>query len=74
MPPTAIRRRPLLPLAEFLRSESAGGAVLIVPAVMALVWANSPAGDAYRGLLRAEIGPMPGSTPTSVPMKTPMKQ
>ena len=22
----------------------------------------------------AEIGPMPGSTPTSVPMKTPMKQ
>ena len=22
----------------------------------------------------AEIGPMPGKTPTSVPMKTPMKQ
>ena len=36
------------PLAEFLHDEAAGGVVLLVAAVVALVWANSPARDSYR--------------------------
>jgi NhaA family Na+:H+ antiporter len=43
-------RRVLDPLAEFLREEAAGGVALLVTAVAALVWANSPAGDSYFAL------------------------
>ncbi len=35
------------PLRAFLHAESAGGIVLVVAAVAALVWANSPAADGY---------------------------
>jgi NhaA family Na+:H+ antiporter len=35
------------PLRAFLHAESAGGVVLVVAAVVALVWANSPAADGY---------------------------
>jgi Na+:H+ antiporter, NhaA family len=35
------------PLRAFLHAESAGGVVLVVAAVAALVWANSPAADGY---------------------------
>ena len=34
------RRRLLAPVAEFLRTEAAGGAALLVAAGVALVWAN----------------------------------
>lgn len=37
-------------LAEFLRAEVVGGAVLVVAVTVALVWANSPAGDGYDAL------------------------
>ena len=40
-------RQTLDPLAEFLREEAAGGIVLVAAAVVALAWANSPAGDGY---------------------------
>ena len=40
-------RQVLDPLAEFLREEAAGGIALVVAAVAALIWANSPAGDGY---------------------------
>ncbi len=43
-------------LMGFLRSESAGGAVLIASAIVALAWANSPWGGAYRSVLEAEAG------------------
>lgn len=43
-------------LLAFLRSESAGGTVLILSAVVALIWANSPAGPSYRALLHVELG------------------
>ena len=47
---TVDDRRPLVPpplrlpapLREYLRNEAAGGVVLMVAAVVALVWANSP--------------------------------
>ena len=53
---SAVLRR-LRPLLEFLRSESAGGAILIASAIAALIWANSPAGQAYQALLHFELGP-----------------
>jgi NhaA family Na+:H+ antiporter len=43
----AKARQVLDPLAEFLRDEAAGGIALVVAALVALVWANSPAGDEY---------------------------
>jgi Na+:H+ antiporter, NhaA family len=51
-------RRPLVPpplslptaLREYLRNEAAGGVVLMVAAVVALVWANSPWRAAYAAL------------------------
>ncbi len=38
------------PFQEFFRLEAAGGILLLVCAVIALVWANSPWADAYFGL------------------------
>ena len=59
MPQISTRRRPFAPLADFLRSESAGGAALILSASVALVWANSGAGGLYRAGLHAHLGPLP---------------
>ncbi len=39
-------------LADVLRTETVGGALLLFGAVIALVWANSPWGDAYAALGR----------------------
>jgi len=45
---TPSRLTPLLrPIHAFLSVESAGGIVLMIAAVAALVWANSPWGDSY---------------------------
>ena len=40
-----------------LRTETVGGAILLVAAVAALVWANSPAGDSYARLRDLRVGP-----------------
>ena len=40
-------RRLLDPLREFVTTEVTGGVVLLVAAVVAIAWANSPAGDSY---------------------------
>ena len=44
-------------LLAFLRSETAGGMILILSAILALVWANSSAGPSYRALLQFRLGP-----------------
>ena len=44
-------------LRAFLKSEAAGGIVLMAAAALALVVANSPLAEAYRHLLDFEIGP-----------------
>ncbi|MEY4174647.1 MAG: Na+/H+ antiporter NhaA, partial [Actinomycetota bacterium] len=49
-------RRSLRPLRDFLHTESAGGALLVVAAVVALVWANSPWRHGYDSLWHTEIG------------------
>jgi Na+:H+ antiporter, NhaA family len=43
------------PLTDFLRDEAAGGVVLFVAAAVAVVWANSPASDAYDSLWNTEL-------------------
>lgn len=49
-------RRALQPLRDFLHTESAGGALLVAAAVVALVWANSPWRHGYDSLWHTEIG------------------
>jgi NhaA family Na+:H+ antiporter len=50
---TGMRRGPrrlIRPLQDFLHAESAGGVVLVVTTIVALVWANSPWQDSYHDL------------------------
>lgn len=47
MPRTSAPKRPLGALQDFLHDEAAGGIVLAVGAVIAVVWANSPVSDSY---------------------------
>ena len=50
--PTRLR---FAALQAFLHSEAAGGTVLMLSAAAALLWANSPAGGAYRAALSAPL-------------------
>ncbi|QXQ11115.1 Na+/H+ antiporter NhaA [Paeniglutamicibacter sp. Y32M11] len=45
-----------LRIGEILRKETVGGLVLIIGAVIALIWANSPAADSYFALRDFHIG------------------
>ena len=45
----------IAPLRNFLRTESAGGVVLIVAAIVALVWANSPWKASYEDLWHTRL-------------------
>lgn len=50
------RLAPILePVSAFLHAESAGGIVLMVATVVALVWANSPWADGYNNLWHAYV-------------------
>jgi Na+:H+ antiporter, NhaA family len=55
-----VPRTVVQPLQRILRHEAAGGAVMLVAAAVAIVWANSPWADAYTELwqtpLRVELG------------------
>jgi NhaA family Na+:H+ antiporter len=54
-------QRLLDPLREFLHAEAAGGVVLAIAAVAALVWANSPAAESYRALWEHKLTIGPGT-------------
>lgn len=47
---------------EFLKLEAAGGILLVIAAAIALLWANTPLGGAYEGLLatpvEVRVGPL----------------
>jgi len=45
-------------LSGILRSESVGGLLALVAAVVALVWANSPADAAYHSFVGTDLGPL----------------
>ena len=44
-------------IAQLLRQETVGGALLLAGTVVALVWANSPWGASYEALRDLEVGP-----------------
>lgn len=44
-------------LTAVLRKETVGGALLVLAAVVALAWANSPWADSYTGLRDTVVGP-----------------
>jgi NhaA family Na+:H+ antiporter len=44
-------------LAEALREETVGGALLLVAAFVAVVWASSPAADSYQEMRDVVVGP-----------------
>ncbi|HEY5853443.1 MAG TPA: Na+/H+ antiporter NhaA [Aldersonia sp.] len=43
--------------ARYLRTETVGGTILLAAAAAALIWANSPASEAYFALRDWEVGP-----------------
>lgn len=45
------------PLGRFLRTETVGGALLLIAAAIALIWINSPLGDSYVALRDFAVGP-----------------
>ncbi|GAA1786774.1 Na+/H+ antiporter NhaA [Luedemannella flava] len=48
-------RRAVTPLAEFLRTEAGAATLLLMAALTALFWANSPAGDSYAAFWHHEL-------------------
>lgn len=48
--------RALSPFRDFLRTESAGGVLVVAGALAALVWANSPWSEAYHRLWESRLG------------------
>ena len=48
-------RRALAPLTDFLHDEAAGGVVLVVAAVAAVIWANSPFSGSYVSFWHHEL-------------------
>ncbi|WP_406400585.1 Na+/H+ antiporter NhaA [Streptomyces sp. NBC_00879] len=44
-------------VADALRAETVGGVLLLVAAVAALIWANTPLGDSYESVRDFHIGP-----------------
>ncbi len=51
-----LARKALAPIEHFLQIEASSGVVLLVMAVVALVWANSPWRDAYDALWHTPVG------------------
>lgn len=45
-------------IGSLLRRETVGGALALAAAVIAVVWANSPWGDAYEALRHLQLGPL----------------
>ena len=60
--PTTRRGR----LAERLRNETTGGVLLIIAAITAIVWANSPFADSYLSLVSREFGTPKFSLPLNI--------
>src|SRR5204862_8024844 len=45
-------------VADALRLETTGGIILLVAAVVAVIWANSSASEAYFHLIHVHVGPL----------------
>lgn len=53
---------------SFFKTEAAGGVLLLLFAVLALVWANSPWADSYFGLWKTYVTAGIGSQEISKPL------
>lgn len=51
-PDRLLHRRVVRPVQEFLQESTASGVLLVIAAMAALVWVNSPGGDSYERLWR----------------------
>lgn len=51
-----IKNAILTPFQKFVKIESFSGILLLITTIIALVWANSPWGEAYRTIWQFEIG------------------
>ncbi len=56
--PRALRREEETFIGRLLRQETVGGAVVLLAAVIAVIWANSPLGDVYETVREFELGPL----------------
>jgi Na+:H+ antiporter, NhaA family len=54
--PDGVRTRLVGLLSRFVRSDNAGGFVLIAFGLLAFLWANSPLSPAYFSVREAQIG------------------
>ena len=54
-PAPRLPERLLLPVQAFVRTETAGGIVLLAAAAIALIWANSPVSDSYFDFWAKEV-------------------
>lgn len=63
-----VPRRVVQPLNRFLATEVASGVLLLAAALVALVWANSPAADTYTALWATEIGVEVGAFRVAEPL------
>src|SRR3712207_6443450 len=59
---------PLATVRDFLRMEAAGGILLVAAALLAIVWANSPAGPLYTTLLDAPVVVQVGALKIAKPL------
>ena len=50
-----VARRLARPIRNFLDREAAGGVVLLIATIVALVWANSPVGESYEAFWETEL-------------------
>ena len=53
---TPVRRSIIRPLRDFLAAEASGGVAVVLAAVVALVWANSPWSGSYQTLWTTDLG------------------
>jgi Na+:H+ antiporter, NhaA family len=54
---TTLIRRPRSALREFLRTEAAGGIILMIAAALAMIAANSPLAETYFATVEMPLGP-----------------
>jgi len=52
---THVMLMPGQALLQFLKLEAAGGVLLVVASAVAMIWANTPGGDLYFGLLGTKV-------------------
>ena len=68
--PAAIKivRNAVAPILAVFKTQARGGVILVLSALAALVWANSPAGEVYDHLLHTDVAIRIGAHALSLPI------